>query len=262
MLNLLIDGSMAVQGSVLEAAHSRQARQGNCGVRFPAGLLNSKKISDMNTTVDLSKLSAEDLKNILAQKQKAEKQAALRAKKEYEASRDEDMMELMQEVKFTSEIIKKLKDKTQLLLERHAQKLAHYGKIRSSSKGGFSLKNTAGTIKIRRRRDTLPNWDERSEKALELIKDFLQDTIKKRDQKLFEILYSFIARNKKGDLEYARVMNLLAHEDKYDDPRWVEGLRLIKESYSNLMRGYQYDFEELDETTGKYARLDLNFSSI
>jgi tRNA/tmRNA/rRNA uracil-C5-methylase (TrmA/RlmC/RlmD family) len=218
--------------------------------------------NDMNNTVDLSKVSAEDLKKALAQKEKAEKQAQERAKKEYETSRDNDMLDLMQDAKFVSETLKKFKNKAHEVLERHAQKLAEYGKIRSNSKGGFSLKNTTGTSKIRRRRDTLPSWDERSEKALELIKDFLHDTIKKRDQKLFEILYSFIARNKAGDLEYAKVMNLLTHEDKYDDPRWLEGLKLIKESYSNHLKGYQYDFEVLNEDTGKYSRLDLNFSSI
>ena len=216
----------------------------------------------MNTTVDLSKVSAEDLKEALAQKQKAEKQAQERSKKEYEISRDEDITELMQDVEFASQVLKKLKDKTHVFLERHAQKLSEYGKIRSNSKGGFTMRKTDGSAKIRRRRDTMPSWDERSEKALELIKDFLQDTIKKRDKKLFEILYSFIARNQAGDLEYAKVMSLLTHEDKYDDPRWVEGLKLIKESYSNHLRGYQYDFEVLNEHTGKYTRLNLNFSNI
>ncbi len=214
------------------------------------------------STIDLTQVSAADLKQALEEKTKSEKQAQERERKKYEADRDHDMSELIQEAVLVSQSLKKFKDKAHSMLERHAIKLSEYGKIRSNSKGGFSLKNKKGDIKIRRRRDTQPSWDERSEKAIELIRDFLHDTVKKRDKKLFEILYSFIARNQKGDLEYSKVMHLLSHEDKYDDPRWVEGLKLIKQSYSNHLKGYQYDFEVLNENTGKFTRLDLNFSSI
>lgn len=212
--------------------------------------------------IDLTQVSAEELQHALEQKQKAEKQAQERRRKQYEAERDRSIALLMSDAKTLSEALTSFKSRVHEVMEQQGQKLAEYGKIRSNSKGGFSLKSATQTAKIRRRRDTLPSWDERSEKAIELIKDFLQDTIKKRDQKLFEILYSFIARNKAGDLEYSKVMNLLSHEDKYEDPRWLEGLKLIKESYSSHLKGYQYDFEILDETTGKYKRLELNFSSI
>ena len=94
-----------------------------------------------------------------------------------------------------------------------------------------------------------------------MIKEFLHDTVKKRDIKLFDILISFLEKNKAGDLEYNRVFSLLQHEDKFDDPRWVEGLKMLKESYSVRMRGYGYEFKQLDGE-GKWDNLVLNFSSI
>ena len=63
-------------------------------------------------------------------------------------------------------------------MEKHREKLNEYGKIRSNSKGGFSLMHSDKTIRIKRRRDTQPTWDERSTKALELIHAFLYDTVK------------------------------------------------------------------------------------
>ncbi|NDG53898.1 MAG: DUF3164 family protein, partial [Flavobacteriia bacterium] len=118
--------------------------------------------------------------------------------------------------------------------------LSEYGKIRSNSKGGFSVTDKNDTMRVTRRRDTEPVWDERSGKAVELIKEFLGDAIKKRDIKMYEILMSFLERNANGDLEYGRVMDLYKHEDKFDDPRWKEGLKLIKESFSNHLKGYGY----------------------
>eukprot|EP01038_Epipyxis_sp_PR26KG_P000918 gene918-1293_t len=128
-------------------------------------------------------------------------------------------------------------------MDNQANKLANYGKIRGNSKGGFSVSDRNDTMKVTRRRDTEPVWDERSTKAIELIKEFLGDAIKKRDLDMYEILMGFLERNEKGDLEYARVMDLYKHEAKFDDERWKEGLRLIKESFSNHLKGFGYEFK-------------------
>lgn len=146
-------------------------------------------------------------------------------------------------------------------MEEHAVKLAHYGKLRSNSKGGFSITTENGALRVTRRRDTEPVWDERAAKAVELIKDFLGDTIKKRDIDTYEVLMTFIERNEKGDLEFARVMDLFKHESRFEDERWQEGLRLIKQSYGNHLKGYGYEFKR-KAADGKWDNILLNFSSL
>ena len=71
----------------------------------------------------------------------------------------------------------------------------------------------------------------------------------------------FLEKNKAGDLEYSDVMNLYKHETEFDDLRWKEGLRLIKESYSNHLKGFGYEFK-LKQADGKWQNLYLNFSSL
>ncbi len=210
----------------------------------------------------LGELTAEELQQVLDHKKAAEKKALQRERKQYEAKRDMDMEKLISVAQSAYNELSALKSMAHETLEFHQEKLNEYGTIRSNSKGGFSMMSTDKKFKIRRRRDTQPVWDERSTKALELIHAFLNDFVKKRDQKMFEILMGFLVKNKKGDLEYSSVMNLLQHEDKFDDARWKEGLRLIRESYSSFLKGYQYDFEILNETSGKYEKLELNFSAI
>ncbi|MBB4807436.1 hypothetical protein HNP38_002742 [Chryseobacterium defluvii] len=209
-------------------------------------------------TIDLSE---KEMETVLKYKRKTEADRLERERLAYETERDTDMGELIalaMEIENKSNLLKQL---THDKMEKHQEKLNEYGKIRSNSKGGFSLMHSNKTIRIKRRRDTQPTWDERSTKALELIHAFLYDTVKKRDKDLFEMLIGFLVKNKKGDLDYASVMNLLSHETRFDDARWKEGLRLLKQSYSNFLKGYQYDFEK-QNTEGKFERIELNFSAL
>lgn len=201
------------------------------------------------------------MQDILNHKRKLQNEKQEKERREYEKERDNDMGEL---IALATEIQAKaalLKELTHTKMEKHQEKLNNYGMIRSNSKGGFSLMHSNKTVRIKRRRDTQPIWDERSTKALELVHAFLYDTVKKRDRDLFEMLIGFLVKNKKGDLDYASVMNLLNHETRFDDPRWKEGLRLLKQSYSNFLKGYQYDFEK-QNTEGKFERIELNFSAL
>lgn len=210
----------------------------------------------------INEMTTEQLRALLSEREAHEKRALETAKKAYEQSRDQTVKDIMDDAKKLHGLLAEFKKNVHEQMEKHGLKLAEYGEIRSNSKGGFSLQSSDGLMRIRRRRDTEPQWDERSQKAIELIRDFLGDTIKKRDRNLFEILMSFLQRNIKGELEYSRVMDLLTHEDKYDDPRWKEGLRLIKESFSSNFKGYGYEFQIKCEKSGKWEAVSLNFSSL
>jgi len=224
-------------------------------------IINPKNKKIMNETIDLKNISLADLEAALKTKKDSQKRELAAEKKKYESDRDELIKDLSLEAKTISSLLESFKKDCHLLMDSQHEKLNSYGKIRKNSKGGFHIVNVSNTLKITRRRDTTPTWDERSAKAGELIKEFLFDTVKKRDVKQFQILIGFLERNKNGDMEYAKVMELLKHEDLWDDKRWLEGLRLMKESYHNHLKGYSYVFEiKLEDN--KWHSVNLNFSSI
>ncbi len=206
-------------------------------------------------------LSTTELEALLKDKKQKEQKKLEKEKELYESQRNTQTDTAVKNALDLFDILSEFKKDIHKMMDEQALKLAEYGKIRSNSKGGFTISNADDTKRITRRRDTEPAWDERSQKAIELIRDFLGDTIKKRDVKMYEILLSFLQRNEKGELEYSRVMDLYSHEDKFDDPRWKEGLRLIKESYSNHLKGFGYEFKYKDEA-GKWQNILLNFSSL
>lgn len=106
----------------------------------------------------INELSAEEMEAVLNHKRKMEADRQEKEKRAYEAERDSDMGELIAlalEVESKSYLLKKL---THAKMEKHQEKLNEYGKIRSNSKGGFSLMHSDKTIRIKRRRDTQPTW--------------------------------------------------------------------------------------------------------
>lgn len=214
-----------------------------------------------NQVKDISQMSAKEIESYLKKQKEKEAKTLEKEKKAYEENRDANILKMLTTAKTLCTELAEFKQFCHINMDQNATALESYGKIRSNSKGGFSITNSDDTMKVTRRRDTEPVWDERSGKAVELIKDFLTDTIKKRDMKMFEILMSFLERNSKGDLEYARVMDLYKHEDKFDDERWKEGLRLIKESFSNHLKGFAYQFSFKGDD-GKWQKVELNFSSL
>ena len=213
------------------------------------------------TPIDISTLSAKELMDLAAKKQKQESAKLEKEKAAYEAKRDEQVFNIITTAKTLARELGEFKTFCHLTMDEQQKALEGYGKINKKSKGGFSITNSDDTFRVTRRRDTEPVWDERASKGTELIKDFLGDTIKKRDLKLYNILIGFLERNEKGDLEYARVMDLYKHESEFDDSRWKEGLRLIKESFSNHLKGFGYEFK-IKGADGKWQNLLLNFSSL
>lgn len=202
----------------------------------------------------------EQLEQML-QAKKAEKQQQRQAERQaYEQKRDAFVKRVIGEAVSYHGLLKDFKADLIQSFEEFEKQLNEYGEIRKNSKGGFSITSSDGKHRVRRMRATAPEWDERSKKGEALIIEFLQEQI--TDTKIHKLVMSFLQRNEKGELEYSRVMNLLNMKADFDDPRWVEGLELMQESYNITLRAFQFEFQVKDDISGKWQRLEMNFSSI
>ena len=148
-----------------------------------------------------------------------------------------------------------------LELDGLREKLNEYGEIKSNSKGGFHLKTKDGKGKIVYKYSTLCDWDERSVKAEELLKDFLSDVVKKKNKEHFELIMGLLEKNKEGKLEYSRMQTLYSRENLFTDPRWMEAIRLFKESFRPISSKMRLEFYKRNETSGKWELVSLNLSS-
>lgn len=214
-----------------------------------------------NTDLSVNEMTDEQLEAFLAKRKESKAKEARKARKEYEHKRDITIDSLVTEAVQIHIALKEFKERCHSVMDAQHEVLTNYGGIRGNSKGGFSIVNSNGNLRVRRTRATEPYWDERSDKAVELIKQFLEGTVKKRDLDTYEILMTFISRNKKNDLEYAKVFSLLQHKNRYNDPRWVSGLELIQESFSVHLRGYGYVFEKRGDDQ-KWEAINMSFTNL
>jgi hypothetical protein len=204
-------------------------------------------------STESQEMTIEEMEAKVASMKKKRDAKRKKEREAYVADRDSNINDIIKEA---------FKEKTANLMVLQHEKLNNYGEIRKNSKGGFRIVNALGNQKIVRRRDTEPTWDERAEKGVSLLKDFLGDVVKKRDVKTYNLLMGFLLRNEKGDLEHSRVMELLKHEDYSTDNRWTEGIKLVKEGYSNVMKGYGYQFLHRPAEGDKWESINLTFSSL
>lgn len=212
----------------------------------------SKSIEDMTD---------KEIEQYLQEKKKKQQQKLEREKKAYEKKRDQLIKRIVAQAIELNVALAEFKSECDEEMQLQHERLDEYGLIRGNSKGGFSITDQNDEMRITRTFDSKPRWDERAEKAENLIREFFETTIKKRDRKLAEMLLSYMTKDKAGNLRYSSVMKLIQHEDKYDDPRWKEGIRLLKDSYNSTFSKFYYHIQTRDEN-GEWNTIELNFSKV
>ncbi|MCK8143172.1 DUF3164 family protein [Flavobacterium sp. I-SCBP12n] len=116
-----------------------------------------------------AELTTAELEQMLANRKKAERAKEEKEKAKYEEDRDKMVEKVLLTASALFRELGEFKTYCHIEMDKQAVKLSEYGKVRSNSKGGFSVTNSDDTMRITRRRDTEPVWDERSGKAVELI---------------------------------------------------------------------------------------------
>jgi hypothetical protein len=213
------------------------------------------------TTEELSKLSTAQLREMLAEKEKEERTAKIKAREAYEATRDELVMQLVQRAQVLQNEMKWFKDYCMEQLDEFREKANEYGDIRSTSKGGFSLRHSVTGQLVSLDRNSIPEYDERAALAETLLNEFLEDKVKKRDLQTYRVIAALMERNKQGDFTPSRIAALLKVKDNYDDPRWQKSMELFQESFRNREISYSVSFYRKDAMSKDQAII-LSFASL
>ena len=215
--------------------------------------------------VNLKELSPKDRKELmdqLAKEQKAEKAAQSKQRKEYDRNREKRIQKCIRGVDKIEKLMQVFKEEVSEMMSLQHDELDEFGLIPTKSKGGFSIVSNDGNYKITRSRDTDPKWDEIAHKGVELVQQFLvEEGAESAKPGIFNLLMGLIAKNEAGELEYSKVMQFIKHESEFDNPKWKEGLRLIKEGYSIEFKKFGYQFFKKDKE-GKFKSISINFSNL
>jgi len=217
---------------------------------------------ETTTVKTVDQMTTKELEVYLAERKKEQIAEMNRKRAEYEKYVESNTSRLVRKAIKLNTILTTFFSNSTTILEEMREKLNEYGAIRSNSKGGFTLKTDDGKYKVVYRYSTTCDWDERAVKAEELLKDFLFDVLKKRDKEMFEVILGLIEKNKEGKLELSRIQTLYAKESLFTDPRWVEAIRLFKESFQPVDSKMRLEFYKRSEVSNKWEPIVLNISSL
>lgn len=211
--------------------------------------------------VDLSNLTTAQLEELLLEKRKEEKAKKIQARESYESGRDTLVEQLVARAKVLNDQMRDFKQYAIDQLEAFRETANDYGDIRRNSKGGFSLRHRITGEMVSLDRNSIPEYDERAASAEGLLKEFLEDKVKKRDLPTYRTIMALMERNKQGDLTPSRIASLLKVKDNYDDPRWVKAMELFEESFRIREISYSVSFYRKDSMQKDQA-IVLTFASI
>ena len=211
---------------------------------------------------EYAELTSAQLKELLKKKEKEEREQYLEKKKAYEAERDRIVTELTTKAKKLHTQMVAFKAEAMEMMEGFRIMAKEYGDIKGNSKGGFGLRSADGQMKVILERNTKTEYDERANQAEELLREFLLDKVKKKDQSTYRTIEALLTRNKKtGQYNPVGINSLLAIEDNYDDDRWRKAMKLFRESYQVIDVSMNVAFFEKD-TMGKDDLIPLTFASL
>jgi hypothetical protein len=199
-------------------------------------------MTEKTETIDLLQFSSAQLEALLAEKIKIEREGKLKAKVIYEDERDLLIEQMVKRAKILNDQMRDFKQWSIGQLEAFRNKAAAYGDIRSNSKGGFSLRHRTTQEMVSLDRNSIPEYDERAASAETLIKEFLEDKVKKKDIPTYRTIAALLERNKQGDMSPSRIASLLKVKDNYDDPRWIKAMELFEESFRIREISYSVSF--------------------
>ncbi len=211
--------------------------------------------------IDLTNLTTEYLETILAERKKAEIEERKAKKERYESNRDKKVNEMVSQAQAWHDNLADFKKRCFEFFDEMREDAANYGDIRKNTKGGFQLRASDTGKRIALIRNVKHSYDERADMAIGLIKEFLEEKIKKRDKATYTLVARLLEKNKQGDLEPSRVAGLLKIRDNYTDEKWQKAMQLLEESYHQRDVSMNIEFSTQDEY-GKDQPVVLTFSSI
>lgn len=214
-------------------------------------------------TVDLTKLSSKELKELFEMKKEEERQQSLRNRDAYEAIRAELVQRFEQQTGLLTEEVTGFHRYCVDELLAFRQTMADYGQLRREGQMSFTIQD--GDFKIEVKSNKVKRFDERADIAAARLIDFLQGWIKGKedgaDNPMYQLAMTLLERNKNGDLDYKSISKLYDLEGRFNDPEYTAIMNLFKESHLVEGTATNFYFYKRDKL-GVWRKQEISFNRL
>ena len=213
--------------------------------------------------LDLSKLSSEQLEELLKKKKEEERQTALVRRDAYEGIRAELLQKIEQKVRAVAGDVRDLFDFVVNETSAFYEVMKEYGQLRRSEQMSYLVSSDKFRIEVKANK--VKKFDERADIAASRLIEFLQDWIKQSnkgsDDPMYQLAMMLLERNKYGDLDYKSISKLYELEQQFGSTEYSEIMQLFRES--NVVEGTETNFYFWEKSNlGVWRKIEPSFNRL
>ncbi len=211
--------------------------------------------------IDLSQMTAEEKKALLAQLN-ADANESRQAKRDaYEGLRAEFMHRVEEFLVNVTADVKGFKQWLEKESEGFISVMRDYGQLKNADQRNYTI--TDGDFRLQVASNSMKGFDERADMAAErlvaYLKNYMQKSEKGQEDPMYQLAMTLLERNQRGDLDYKSISKLYELEDKFGDQEYKDIMMLFKESNVVQKTAVNYYFFRRHKETGVWMRIEPSF---
>lgn len=211
--------------------------------------------------IDLSQMTAEEKKALLAQLN-ADANESRQAKRDaYEGLRAEFMHRVEEFLVNVTADVKGFKQWLKKESEGFISVMRDYGQLKNADQRNYTI--TDGDFRLQVASNSVKGFDERADMAAErlvaYLKNYMQKSEKGQEDPIYQLAMTLLERNQRGDLDYKSISKLYELEDRFGDQEYKDIMTLFKESNAVQKTAVNYYFFRRHKETGVWMRIEPSF---
>lgn len=209
------------------------------------------------TAEEAAKLEA--LRKELADREEAQRRQADR--EAYKALAEELVAKYMPRIVALSSEMQQLKTD---VYREFDQLLRTKGDLFSVKQGqrSHNFRSADGSMRIQLGYHKRDGWDILTEDGVQMVKEYISSLAgNAEDAMLVEIILDLLSKDKSGNLQADKVLQLSTYVDRIESEKFREGVRIIQEGYRPEL-SKQYIRAEVKTSTGKWMVIPLSVTEV
>lgn len=183
---------------------------------------------------DLSPEQRAQLLEELMQEEQAKEDAKKQKRKDYEANKEKFLKEVEKRAKKAQQDLIELKSFIFKGAKALQAEMYQLGEIRKNAKkGGFTIKNQAENFKLGYQPRGIKEFDETVAVAEEMLRVFLEKTVKKTNKLHFNMIESILQKSN-GEYNPDLVNRLVDIQDQINSPEFDEVVELFQKAWKEV----------------------------
>ena len=211
--------------------------------------------------IDLSQMTAEEKKALLAQLNAAANESRQAKRDAYEGLRAEFMHRVEEFLVNVTADVKGFKQWLEKESEGFISVMRDYGQLKNADQRNYTI--TDGDFRLQVASNSVKGFDERADMAAErlvaYLKNYMQKSEKGQEDPMYQLAMTLLERNQRGDLDYKSISKLYELEDRFGDQEYKDIMTLFKESNVVQKTAVNYYFFRRHKETGVWMRIEPSF---